>query len=77
MSVVKSLYASVHVISPYNVQSTHNQNECRSTTKTSANMGLSTLLIIVISEFANTVDPDEMAYNEPSHLDLQFLPYSL
>ena len=26
------------------------------------------------AEFANTVDPDEMAHNEPSHLDLQCLP---
>ena len=23
-----------------------------------------------IAEFANTVDPDETAHNEPSHLDL-------
>ena len=30
-----------------------------------------------IAEFANTVDPDEMAHNEPSHLDLQCLPSSL
>ena len=30
-----------------------------------------------IAEFANTVDPDETAHNEPSHLDLQCLPYSL
>ena len=29
------------------------------------------------AEFANTVDPDEMAHNEPSQLDLQCLPYSL
>ena len=28
------------------------------------------------AEFANTVDPDEMAHNEPSHLDLQCLPSS-
>ena len=27
-----------------------------------------------ISEFANSVDPDEMAHNEPSHLDLHCLP---
>ena len=27
--------------------------------------------------FANTVDPDETAHNEPSHLDLQCLPASL
>ena len=26
------------------------------------------------AEFANTVDPDETARNEPSHLDLQCLP---
>ena len=31
-----------------------------------------------IAEFANTVDPDEMAHNELSHLDLlQCLPSSL
>ena len=30
-----------------------------------------------IAEFANTADPDEMAHNEPSHLDLQGLPSSL
>ena len=30
-----------------------------------------------IAEFTNTVDPDEMAHNEPSHLDLQCLPSSL
>ena len=28
------------------------------------------------SEFANTVDLDETAHNEPSHLDLQCLPSS-
>ena len=27
-----------------------------------------------IAEFANTIDPDETAHNEPSHLDLQCLP---
>ena len=27
-----------------------------------------------IALFANTVDPDETAHNEPSHLNLQFLP---
>ena len=27
--------------------------------------------------FANSVDQDEMAHNEPSHLDLQCLPSSL
>ena len=30
-----------------------------------------------IAEFTNTVDPDEMAHNELSHLDLQCLPSSL
>ena len=30
-----------------------------------------------IAELANTVDPDETAHNEPSHLDLQCLPSSL
>ena len=30
-----------------------------------------------IAEFANTVDPDETAHNEPSHQDLQCLPFSL
>ena len=30
-----------------------------------------------IAEFANTVDPDETAHNEPSHLDLQCLLSSL
>ena len=29
-----------------------------------------------IAVFANTVDPDEMAHNEPSHLDLQCLSSS-
>ena len=29
------------------------------------------------AEFANTVDPDEKAHNEPSPLDLQCLPPSL
>ena len=29
------------------------------------------------AEFANTVDPDETAHNEPSHQDLQCLPFSL
>ena len=29
-----------------------------------------------IAEFANTVDLDETAHNEPSHLDLQCLPSS-
>ena len=30
-----------------------------------------------IAEFTNTVDPDETAHNEPSHLDLQCLLSSL
>ena len=30
-----------------------------------------------ICEFANLLDPDETAHNEPSHLDLQCLPSSL
>ena len=30
-----------------------------------------------IAKFANTVDPDEKAHNEPSHQDLQCLPSSL
>ena len=30
-----------------------------------------------IAEFANNVDTDYMAHNEPSHLDLQCLPSSL
>ena len=28
------------------------------------------------AEFANTVDPDEAAHNEPSHRDLHCLPFS-
>ena len=30
-----------------------------------------------MAEFANTVDADKIAHNEPSHLDLQCLPSSL
>ena len=30
-----------------------------------------------IAEFANSVDLDEVAHNEPSHLDLHRLPSSL
>ena len=30
-----------------------------------------------ISEFANRVDLDEVAHNEPSHLDVQCLSFSL
>ena len=29
------------------------------------------------AEFANSVDLDEVAFNEPSHLNLQGLPFSL
>ena len=28
-------------------------------------------------EFANSVDSDEVAHNEPPHLDLHCLPYNL
>ena len=30
-----------------------------------------------ILEFANSVDPDEVAHSEPPHMDLHCLPYSL
>ena len=30
-----------------------------------------------IAELANSVDLDEVAHNEPSHLDLHYLPSSL
>ena len=30
-----------------------------------------------VNDFANTSDPDETAHDEPSDLDLQFLPSSL
>ena len=30
-----------------------------------------------INKFSNSVDPDEAAHNEPSHLDLHCLPSSL
>ena len=30
-----------------------------------------------IAEFANSVDLDEVAHNEPPHLDLHYLPSSL
>ena len=33
-----------------------------------------TMPIMKIVEFANREDPDEMAHNEPSHLDLHCLP---
>ena len=29
-----------------------------------------------VAEFANSVDLDEVAHNEPPHLDLHFLPSS-
>ena len=29
-----------------------------------------------IAEFANNADLDEVAHNEPSHLDLHILPFS-
>ena len=40
---------------------------------------LLTLLVpeLKIAEFANSVDLDEVAHNEPSHLDLHCLPSSL
>ena len=38
---------------------------------------LEMLFYTSIAEFANTEDPDETAHNEPSHLDLQCLPFSL
>ena len=31
---------------------------------------------VKIVEFANSVDPDEVAHNEPPHLDLHYLPSS-
>ena len=30
-----------------------------------------------IVQFANSIDPDEVAHNEPSHLGLHYLLYSL
>ena len=33
--------------------------------------------VMKIAEFANSVDPDEVALNEPPHLDLHCLPSSL
>ena len=36
--------------------------------------GLFFLTNTTIAEFANTVDPDETAHHEPSHLNLQSLP---
>ena len=30
-----------------------------------------------IAEFANSVDLDEVAHNEPPHLDLHYLPLSM
>ena len=44
----------------------------------SASLGLTLkVLNTTIAESANTIGPDEMAHNEPSHLDLQCLPSSL
>ena len=30
-----------------------------------------------VTEFANSIDPDEVAHNEPPHLDLDCLPSNL
>ena len=30
---------------------------------------------VILTLLANRVDPDEMAHNEPSHLDLHCLPF--
>ena len=38
---------------------------------------LTMAILTTIAEFANTVDLDEVAHNELSHLDLQCLPSSL
>ena len=32
---------------------------------------------VKIVEFANSIDPDEVAHNEPLHLDLHYLPARL
>ena len=32
---------------------------------------------IKIVEFANSIDPDEVAHHEPSHLDLPCLPFTV
>ena len=49
-----------------------------SSRKVDSGLGLTLLAPnITIAEFANTVDPDERAHNEPSHQDLQCLPSSL
>ena len=34
------------------------------------------VLEMKIAEFANRVDPDEVAHNEPPHQDLHYLPSS-
>ena len=34
------------------------------------------ILMAKIPEFANSLDPDEVAHNEPPHLDLYYLPSS-
>ena len=33
--------------------------------------------ITTVAEFANNLDPDEVAHNEPPHMDLHCLPSSL
>ena len=47
----------------------------------SLHIGLSKLTLEVteakVAEFANSVDPDEVAHNEPPHLDLHYLLSSL
>ena len=44
--------------------------QCRSPSK----MGLLVTLETKTAEFANSVDPDQVAHNEPPHLDLHCLP---
>ena len=34
-------------------------------------------LVFQITQFANSIDPDEVAHNEPPHLDLHYLLFSL
>ena len=62
------------------LEHTHNENTCTMPKQTSSNFDTGSLtckaLNTTIAEFENTVDPDETAHNEPSHLDLQFLPSS-
>ena len=45
--------------------------------RTTANVTLKTQKPPITFEFANSVDPDEVALDEPPHLDLHCLPYSL